>query len=344
MGKVIKLFTILFSIVLIASAFFVAMLAFPIFGNQALIVRSGSMEPTIGVGSVVVVRQSNTSTYQEGDVISFRYDKDTIITHRIFEVIKSPNGNISYKTKGDANEEEDNWVVASEDILGRNYFTIPEFGKLLAFARSKYGFPLLIIFPSSLVILLEIVSIIKEVKKGKKKKELIHPLVFPKDNAVDYQTVFTKKNFGLLKVLLPFVVFAFFIQSTSAFFSDTETSSNNYFQAATTFGTPTPTPSVPVTPTPTNTPTPTPTPGGGCGSSIIISGNGAWSINKAYIKCILENSVTQTNNTNVNTNVETNSDTGENSSNGNDGGDNNTESGNASNTVEVTVEGSVNEN
>lgn len=242
MGKVIKFFTILISLVLIVAAVAVALLAFPIFGNQALIVRSGSMEPNIPVGSIVVTRPadeiSGTSLYKEGEVISFKRDANTIVTHRIVGIENTKRG-VTYKTKGDANEEPDNWIVKETDVLGKSLLTLPEFGKFLAFAKSKYGFPLLIIFPSALVIIVETVNMIREIFKQNKKRKEALPRNFSESQTsisqISSDSYFTKRNFYSLKILIPIIAFGFFFQSTSAFFSDTETSSGNMFQAASSF-------------------------------------------------------------------------------------------------------------
>lgn len=256
MRIIAKTFTVLISLILITAAAGVALLAFPIFGNQALIVRSGSMEPNIPVGSVIVVRNSeNTSgnLYDIGEVISYKHDANTIITHRIIEIEKNPRGGYGYITKGDANEEADGWVVKEENILGKNYFTIPEFGRLLAFARSQYGFPLLIILPAVFVILMEFVNIIGEIVKYNKKKKggILGDTLGPKfseqmpEPEISPDSYFTKRNFFALKIILPLIIFSAFFQSTSAFFSDTKTSPDNLFQAASAF---------PTTPTPTDGP------------------------------------------------------------------------------------------
>lgn len=254
MRIIAKTFTVLISLILITAAAGVAVLAFPVFGNQALIVRSGSMEPNIPVGSVIVVRNSDNTAgnlYDVGEVISYKHDANTIITHRVVGMEKTPRG-YEYITKGDANEEADGWVVKEENILGKNYFTIPEFGKLLAFARSQYGFPLLIILPAVFVILMEFINIISEVLNVRKRRNQTRV----ENNSHSYGEImppsqicpnsyFTKRNFFALKVLIPIVMFTAFFQSTLALFSDTKTSPDNLFQAASTF---------PITPTPTDVP------------------------------------------------------------------------------------------
>lgn len=239
MGRLFKGINILVSILLVIAAAGVAYVAIPYFGNQALIVRSGSMQPAIDIGSIVVARPQlkefisplvNTAEYKVGDIIAFKSEKNpkTIVTHRVTSIETGEKG-VFYKTKGDANEEPDNWSVSPQNILGKVYFTLPQAGKLLAFAKSKIGFSSLIIFPAALVILMEIFNIIKHIRNG-------------------------KKNFGFnsagLKLIIPLLVVGLAIPIAFAFPADTETSTGNVFQASQVF--PTPTPSL----------TPTPTPGG----------------------------------------------------------------------------------
>ena len=171
MKRVFKLINIVLTITLIVIAVGVAFIATPTFGNQALIVRSGSMSPTISVGSIVVARaiEQNlisplaftTPFYNSGEIIAYRSEKNskTIVTHRIVGVEAGKDG-VFYQTKGDANDSADSWQVNQQNILGKVYFSIPYVGQLLAFAKSDLGFPLLIIFPASIVILIEIINIV----------------------------------------------------------------------------------------------------------------------------------------------------------------------------------------
>ncbi|MCD5396329.1 MAG: signal peptidase I [Candidatus Pacebacteria bacterium] len=83
----------------------------PLPGNyKILVVQSGSMEPSIKTGSVVVVKPA--SDYKVGDVITFGpFSKTKPPTaHRIYQ-IKEKNGQIVYITKGDANNSPDQSFV-----------------------------------------------------------------------------------------------------------------------------------------------------------------------------------------------------------------------------------------
>jgi signal peptidase len=238
MKRFIDTIKVIISVILIVLGIGVAYIALPIFGNQALIVRSGSMLPTIDVGSIVVIRPleslispiSATPKYEKGDIIAFRSEKNsnTIITHRIisYEIF---NGTVFYKTKGDANEEIDNWQVDEKNIFGKSSLTIPEAGKILAFAKSKYGFPLLIILPSLIVIFMESLNIFKEIKKNRPEKEV----VIGNTPSLYFFTFGSRA----LKVIIPVIALGLLIPTTLAFLKDTETSSGNVLQAAAVFPT-----------------------------------------------------------------------------------------------------------
>jgi signal peptidase len=335
MKTLFKSINVFISIILVFAAIGVAMLAFPIFGNKAFIVRSGSMQPSIDIGSVVIVRP--IASYKSGDVIAFRSAKNskTTITHRVSSVESGPSG-LYYKTKGDANNTIDGWEVKPSQIIGKMFVVVPYVGKLLIFARTSVGMPILIITPALFVIVLEFLNIVKEVKKKRKKKDPEHPLIIHRLSLEDLAKK-PEKNFGFLRLMLPLLLGALFVHTTFAYFSDTESSFNNLFQAAATFPTPTVTPTI--------TPTPTPCSGQGCcgnnTNNVVVTGGGTGSNTSAVVVNNCSSTVVQNNNTTTNTNVHTTTNTGGNTQNGNTGGTNTTTSG-SSNTVTVTTSGSSN--
>lgn len=84
------------------------------------VVGSGSMEPTINVGDVIIVDKSyqkHLDKLNEGDVLVFKVGKN-IYTHRIMK-IEEDDGEYSINTKGDRKEQlEDSWVVTNKDVIG----------------------------------------------------------------------------------------------------------------------------------------------------------------------------------------------------------------------------------
>ena len=145
---------------------------FPIPGNfEVKIVQSGSMEPSIRIGSVVIVRPS--SAYKVGDIVTFGEDTKTKvpITHRIVgeEVV---GGAFLYTTKGDANDDPDTRKVPEDEIIGKVLFSIPYAGFVIDMARKPVGFVLLVGIPAAAIIIDELVTIWKEIARmrGKNKK------------------------------------------------------------------------------------------------------------------------------------------------------------------------------
>jgi len=134
-----------------------------------LTVRSGSMEPSIHVGDVVVV--STVVGFDDvnvGDVITFRYSGDSdpnrFITHRVADIVDGEFEK-SFKTKGDANEEEDLRTVSPSELVGKTVMVIPFVGYFTDFARSAFGYVLFILVPAVLIISFEVVRIFRIRKK-----------------------------------------------------------------------------------------------------------------------------------------------------------------------------------
>ena len=139
----------------------------PIPGNiEVKIVKSGSMEPAIPTGSLVIVRP--VAVYKKGDVITFGKDTKTDIptTHRVISL----NDDGTFTTKGDANEEEDQAPVLRKDVIGKVMFHVPGAGYVLDFARQPVGFTLLVAIPAGLVIMEELLTIFSETKKWARKR------------------------------------------------------------------------------------------------------------------------------------------------------------------------------
>ena len=140
-------------------------------------VLSGSMEPEIKTGSIIVVKP--TGQYRIGDIITFNSAESDIpsITHRIVEM-KVIGGAPVYITKGDANNAPDTREIKEIDIVGKVLVDIPYIGFVVDFARKPLGFALIIGIPAIAIIGDEVYKIIKEVKKGKQRDSSLTP---PKD-------------------------------------------------------------------------------------------------------------------------------------------------------------------
>lgn len=155
----------LFVTLLVGVAALLLVSLLPITGNVEIkIVKSGSMEPTIPTGSIVVVMPQ--SAYGVGDVITFGKDTKTQIptTHRIMSV-REERGQTYFTTKGDANEEQDPREIALGEVIGKVVVHAPYAGYVLDFARQPIGFALLIGLPAAMIVFDESINIYREVTR-----------------------------------------------------------------------------------------------------------------------------------------------------------------------------------
>lgn len=127
-------------------------------GYQLRVVESGSMEPTIPTGAVVVVRAAET--YAVGDVVTFQRRGDAAATtHRI---IALEDGD--FIMQGDANNVADMTPVRPAEVVGRVMVTVPYVGYVLAFAKQPIGFLILVGLPAGLIVFEQITRIRRAIK------------------------------------------------------------------------------------------------------------------------------------------------------------------------------------
>lgn len=107
-------------------------------GFRPLAVYSGSMEPTLPVGSLMVVQAVPAADVAVGDVITFAhpYAPGALVTHRVVEIVERPEGR-AYRTKGDANPARDPWTIALPGDVGRLRADVPYAGWALVYARTR---------------------------------------------------------------------------------------------------------------------------------------------------------------------------------------------------------------
>lgn len=102
-----------------------------ILGYNYKTVLTGSMEPAIPVGSIIITKEQ--SSYEIEDIISFQ-EEGSVITHRIISIDRE-----RYITKGDANNVADTEEVQQKQILGKVILTIPLLGYLVMWLMSPIG-------------------------------------------------------------------------------------------------------------------------------------------------------------------------------------------------------------
>jgi signal peptidase I len=139
-------------------------------GNyQTRIVMSGSMEPAIQTGSVVLINTDKSAINQlePGDIITYFSESgtDNTTTHRVNKVKGS-----SVITKGDANNTIDREPIGQDQIIGTVTQSLPYAGYIANTVFTRTGYIMLLAIPATIVILIELRNIWRELKDMKKPK------------------------------------------------------------------------------------------------------------------------------------------------------------------------------
>ena len=140
-GRLLKVGTILGWTVLVAAAtLFAAASIGRAYGYHTLTVMSGSMQPRLHPGDVVVGRRISAAEARAGDVISFRDPSRSgrVITHRVLRV-RLVGTHFKFVTRGDANTGVERWAIPVGGSVGRVSFRIEKLGYALSWLRTPMG-------------------------------------------------------------------------------------------------------------------------------------------------------------------------------------------------------------
>ena len=129
-----------------------------VFGVSMLRVVTGSMEPEMPVGSILLCQQTDIESIAVDDIVCF-HSKDShmlgkIITHRVIRILTGGEGQLLLETKGDANAAADIQYVTAENLIGKVTFYVGRDNALsgiLSFLTSKLGFLGCIVFPCLII-------------------------------------------------------------------------------------------------------------------------------------------------------------------------------------------------
>lgn len=133
-----KICNILSTLVLLVLAAVAAVILVPmLMGYKEMAVLSGSMEPTIPVGSIVYVKPlDDASLLEPGDICTYTMaDGETMVTHRVVSVDPDSQTLI---TKGDANDVEDG-AISFDQVFGETQFHLPYLGYIAINAKTPTG-------------------------------------------------------------------------------------------------------------------------------------------------------------------------------------------------------------
>ena len=104
-----------------------------VMGFSVLRVVTGSMEPTLEINTVILIREVEPNNLQIGDIATYLRDDGLLITHRVYSIETDDFGNnIAFRLKGDANSAAGG-LIPSEDIVGHVIFYSYAIGNMLMF-------------------------------------------------------------------------------------------------------------------------------------------------------------------------------------------------------------------
>jgi signal peptidase I len=127
-----------------ALIFALVLVAPPLTGHRSLTVLTGSMEPTLETGSVVIAEVIRPTEARVGDVVTFSdpANEDRSITHRLVSV--RVEGNTAHMvTRGDANDAGEQWEIALDGEIGRVVYHVPKLGYVRALVGTRGGYVVL---------------------------------------------------------------------------------------------------------------------------------------------------------------------------------------------------------
>lgn len=152
-----------------------------IFGYSILEVVSGSMEPSIHVGDMIII-DTKDKNYNVKDVVTFYDEHGSFVTHRIISL----DGNYMI-TKGDNNNSEDK-MTSTNKIVGKYVTRVPGMGKVIGAFKSPFTMIMILVIGILACVLLstdsdgnpildeeekEYEEFLKNKQKGTSKEEVI---------------------------------------------------------------------------------------------------------------------------------------------------------------------------
>lgn len=119
----------------------ISILAFAVvmlFGLKPAVVVSGSMEPTLPIGSLILTKATAASQIEVGDIVTVPRDDGTLVTHRVVDIDHPDDGPSALTLRGDANESNDAAPYPVTEA-GTHVLTIPVLGHIAMAVRTPIG-------------------------------------------------------------------------------------------------------------------------------------------------------------------------------------------------------------
>lgn len=176
--RVLGIFTTLLLVFSIVLCLYIAIQVlgkgYATFGSTSFFrVVTGSMEPAVSVGDLIMTRGVDIEELEVGDIITFSSKAPgtvgKIITHRVIDKSKTETGKTILLTKGDANLVADGYYVDSDNLIGKVTHILGNsnfFSQIISFFTSKSGFVVCILLPVMMVSGIMLQSSVKTIKQN----------------------------------------------------------------------------------------------------------------------------------------------------------------------------------
>lgn len=160
--SILRLISFLVTVLLILAVMLCAFVAVQVLNNgyvniggfMMFRVVTGSMEPEIPVGALLVARQVDIDTVQVKDIVCFSTKENQIlgqtVTHRVVDILAGLDGGTLLQTKGDANPVADGYYVDQEHFIGKVVWYTGDdsvLASIVSFFTNRVGFLGCIVFP-----------------------------------------------------------------------------------------------------------------------------------------------------------------------------------------------------
>lgn len=146
-----------------------------VFGHKMYIVLSDSMSTTdFSAGDLVVVREVDPSTLQEGDIVAFMSQAadsyGQTMTHKIRSRTTTLSGEPGFVTYGTTTGVDDEAIVTYPYVQGKYVFAIPKLGSFFTFMKTPVGYLVCILLPFLLLILYQGVNCVRIFRQYKREQ------------------------------------------------------------------------------------------------------------------------------------------------------------------------------
>jgi signal peptidase len=121
-------------------------------GYSSIVIQGGSMATSLPAGSIAVTEQVPAEAISVGDVILYHPPATSpdhaSVMHRVVSV-REEDGQVLFRTKGDANSTPDPWEFGLEGNGARLVYAVPYVGYLVAYVRTPVGWVLVFMLPAA---------------------------------------------------------------------------------------------------------------------------------------------------------------------------------------------------